>query len=163
MERNTLAELTVNGLIGQISSRDIAPGAGVAGAVCLALASACAAKAVVISLKHSPKDARLTRSHELLKNLCVWAMHGADVDSVAFKEFIRHRSPHTAKELIDTGETIAHLIAGLLSIIDAVESHVDPSMKGDLIAAKALAAAARTIQQTNETEIKNSRHDQPEI
>jgi hypothetical protein len=157
MEATVLAELTVNGLIEHISSRDIVPGAGAAGAVCLALASACAAKAVVISLKHSPEDARLSTSLDVLKGLCASALHGADVDSQLFEEFIRHKDSRAAGKLVNTGETMARLIVGLLSTIDGVESHIDPSMKGDLIAAKALATAARTIQRTNETEIKRSR------
>jgi hypothetical protein len=57
--------------------------------------------------------------------------------------------------LVETGEAMAHLIDALMTIIADVEPHVRPSMKGDLIAAKSLAAAARTIQSTNEAEAKD--------
>jgi hypothetical protein len=154
MTKPSLADLPINSIIGLIGSNLVSPGAGAAGAIALALASACATKAVSISLKHSPHEPRLTVALPHLKNLCGWALHGADVDSAAFKEFIREKSPQAATELLRAGETIAHLIEGLFRIITDIEPHITPSMAGDLLAASALATASRSIQSANEAQTK---------
>lgn len=90
-----------------------------------------------------------------LKNVRSFALQDADADSQAFADFIRHKSASGATELVEAGEAMAHLIDTLLTIIADVEPHIRPSMKGDLIAATSLAAAARTIQSTNEAEAKD--------
>ena len=90
-----------------------------------------------------------------LEKVRSFALQDADADSQAFADFIRHKSATGATELVETGEAMAHLIDALLAIITDVEPHVRPSMKGDLIAAKSLAAAARTIQSENGAEAKD--------
>jgi hypothetical protein len=150
-----MADLRISEFVESISSDKISPGAGAAGAVALALGAACAQKAVSISLKHSPHDPRLAMALAGLEKVRSFALQDADADSQAFADFIRHKSASGATELVETGEAMAHLIDALLTIIGDVEPHVSSSMKGDLIAAKALAAAARTIQSTNEAEAKD--------
>jgi hypothetical protein len=60
-----------------------------------------------VNMKHSPHEPRLTVALPHLKNLSGWALHGADVDSAAFKEFIREKNPQAATELLRAGETIS--------------------------------------------------------
>ena len=155
MPTTSLADLRISELIELIGSNRISPGAGVAGAVALALATACAAKAVSISLKHSPQDACLAIALSGLEKLRSCALQGADTDSQAFADFVRHKSAIGATELVEAGEAMAHLIDALCAIIRDVEPHVTSVMTGDLIAAKSLAAAARTIQSANEAEAKD--------
>lgn len=155
LTNTAIADLRVGELVESISSDKPSPGAGAAGAVALALAAACAAKAVSISLKHSPNDPGLVVALAGLEKVYRIALQDADADSQAFADFIRHKSASDATELVETGEAMVRLIDGLLRIIGDVEPHVRLSMKGDLIAARALAAAARTIQSTDEAEAKD--------
>jgi hypothetical protein len=151
----SMADLRINEFVESISSDKISPGAGAAGAVALALGAACAGKAVLISLKHSPHDPSLAVALAELEKVRNFALQDADADSRAFADFIRHKSASGAIELVKTGEAMAQLIDALLTIIGDVEPHVRLSMKGDLTAAKSLAAAARAIQSTNEAEAKD--------
>jgi len=109
MPNTSLADLRIRELLELISSNSISPGAGAAGAVTLALGAACAAKAVSISLKHSPHDAGLVSALSRLEKIRGFALQGADADSRAFADFVRHKSPTGASELIETGEAMAHL------------------------------------------------------
>jgi hypothetical protein len=155
MTNTSMADLRISEFVESISSDKISPGAGAAGAVALALGAACAQKAVSISLKHSPHDPRLAMALAGLEKVRRFALQDADADSQEFADFIRHKSASGATELVETGEAMARLIDALLTIIGDAEPHVRPSMKGDLIAARSLAAAARTIQSTNEAEAKD--------
>ena len=155
MTNTAIAELQIGELVERISSDSPSPGAGAAGAVALALAAACAAKAVSISLKHSPDDPRLAMALASLEKVRHLALQDADADSQAFADFIGHKSASDATALVETGEAMARLIDALLKIIEDVEPHVRLNMTGDLIAARSLAAAARTIQSTDEAEAKD--------
>jgi formiminotetrahydrofolate cyclodeaminase len=154
MPTTSLADLRTGALVELISSSEIAPGAGAAGAVTLALGAACGAKAVSVSLKHAPEDTRLSLALAGFEKLRGCSLQGADRDSQAFTDFVRHRNAAGAKELVQTGEAMAHLIDALFLMIEEIEPHVRPSMTGDLIAARALATAARTIQSANEAEAR---------
>jgi formiminotetrahydrofolate cyclodeaminase len=156
MPHPSLSDLRISELVELISSSQISPGAGAAGGVTLALAAACAAKAVGISLKHSPLDAPLAAALAGLEKVRFFALQGADLDAQAFSDFIKHKSAAGAAELVETGEAMAHLIAALFAIIKNVEPHVRSSVAGDLLAAKSLAAAAGTIQSANEAEAKDT-------
>jgi hypothetical protein len=152
MPKSTIADLQTAALIHLISAAEPAPGAGAAGAITLALAAACGAKAASVSLKHSPGDARLSASLAQFEALCDGALRGADSDSHAFRDFLRNKTVKTARELVEAGELLAHLIEGLFLAIEEIEPHVTRAVAGDLLAARALATAARTIQSANESE-----------
>lgn len=154
MQNTPLPDLRIGELMKLIGSTSVSPGAGAAGAVTLALAAACAAKAVSISLKHSPADALLGSALSSLNRIRDFALRGADDDSRAFADFIKNHNARNVAGLIETGEAMSHLIDALMELIDRVEGDVKSSMSGDLIAARSLAAAARTIQSTNEAEAK---------
>jgi formiminotetrahydrofolate cyclodeaminase len=156
MPNMSLADLRIGAFVELVSSDHIAPGAGAAAAVTLALAAACGAKAVAVSLRHAPDDTCLSMAHTRLKKLCDSALQGADTDAQAFTNFVRHRSDNSARELAETGEAIDHLIDALSLIIEEVESHIRSNMAGDLIAAKALATAVRTIQAADEAESRGA-------
>jgi hypothetical protein len=82
------------------------------------------------------------------------ALDGADEDVAAFLEWMRDKSADSYDDLIESEARLACQINALLVIIRDVEGFVRPNMAGDLMAAKALAGAARTIQMTNEAEAK---------
>jgi formiminotetrahydrofolate cyclodeaminase len=153
MRSISLADLPMRELTALICSNSVAPGAGAAGALTLALAAACGAKAVSISLKHS-EDARLHVSLDRFQELSRCALAEADDDARAFSAWVRDRGVRSTDELIESEERMAQLISALLATIGEVEPFVRPNMVGDLVAAKSLASAARTIQVTNEAEAK---------
>jgi hypothetical protein len=159
MQSTSLAELPMSKLTELICSNSVTPGAGAAGALTLALAAACGGKAVSISLKHS-EDAHLHLALNRFQELCRCALQEADDDVEAFGTWVRNRGTHATDELIESEERMARLINGLLVTISEVEPFIRPNMVGDLIAAKSLASAAKTIQMTNEAEAKGERSRQ---
>lgn len=148
----SIAALSIDVLVARIGGDEAAPGAGAAGAVALALAAACACKAVAISLKHAPGDAELGTALACFANIARSALADADRDAVAFESFIHGGSAAAINQLVCQGEEIGRLLATLLSGIDAVEPKIRSNMMGDLVAAKALSAAAQRIRQRNEGE-----------
>ena len=156
MQSTSLAELPMSKLTELICGNSVTPGAGAAGALTLALAAACGGKAVSISLKHS-EDAHLHLALNRFQELCRCALQEADDDAEAFGTWVRDRGAHATDELIESEEKMARLINALLVTISEVEPFIRPNMVGDLIAAKSLASAAKTIQTTNEAEAKGGR------
>lgn len=159
MPSTSLADIPVGKLTELICSNSVAPGAGAAGALTLALAAACGGKAASISLKHS-EDAHLHLALNRFRELCRCALQGADDDAEAFAAWVRDRGAQASNELIESEARMAHLIDALLVAIGEVEPFIRPNMVGDLIAAKSLASAAKTIQSTNEAEAKGTRGGQ---
>lgn len=156
MQSTSLADLPMSKVTELISGNSITPGAGAAGALTLALAAACGGKAVSISLKHSD-DARLHQALNRFQELCRCALREADDDAEAFATWARHQDAGTTHDLIESEERTARLVNALLVTINEIEPFIRPNMAGDLIAAKALARAAKTIQATNEAETKGER------
>jgi hypothetical protein len=144
--------LRIEELLEHIGSSSVSPGAGAAGAVALALAAACANKAVSVTLKHRPDDQELRSVHSTFLTIVRAALAEGDRDSYAFQAFIRDKEPSAVDRLVCEGEKFGHLIVTLQAAIDIIEPRIQPNMSGDLVAAKALAAAARRIQERNEGE-----------
>ena len=157
MRSKPLADLPMSELTELICSDSVTPGAGAAGALTLALAAACGGKAVSISLKNSD-DARLHLGLTRFQELRRCALREADGDAQAFAAWVRAQDAAATDELIDSEERMAQLINALVVAIGEVEPFIRPNMLGDLIAAKSLARAAKTIQMTNEAETKDDRH-----
>lgn len=150
---SNIGQTKVADLIDAIGANRVSPGAGAAGAVTLALAAACTAKAVAISLVHQPNHAVLRRSQATLDSIGRFALAGADRDAEAFAAFIKEHTPRTIEQVIRTGDSIGRLIHVLSGAIDMIEPHIESNMAGDLAAARALTDAARKIQLTNASEI----------
>jgi len=148
----SIATLRVEDLVAHISSSDVSPGAGSAGAVVLALAAACASKAVSVSLKHRPDELELQSALASFAQIARLALNDADRDSVAFEKFIHERNAAAVGRLVCEGENLGRLIGAMVSAIDAIEARIRPNMTGDLVAARALVDAARRIQERNEAE-----------
>jgi Formiminotransferase-cyclodeaminase len=153
MQSPSLADLPVRKLAELICSNSVSPGAGAAGAVTLALAAACGGKAVSISLRHSD-DGHLHLALERFQRLSRCALAEADDDAEVFAAWVRDRGAAATDELIESEEKMAHLVNALLITIREVEPFIRPNVLGDLIAARSLASAAKTIQTTNEAQAK---------
>jgi hypothetical protein len=152
-----LSNLEVQALLAAIGSSAVAPGAGAAGAVVLGLAAACASKAVSVSLKHRPDDPELQSALETFHTVALSALAEADRDSRAFEAFIHDKLPASVERLVCEGEQFGRLITAFTTALEEVESRIQSNMAGDVIAAKALAAAAQRIRQRNENEALEQR------
>ena len=152
-----VCDLRVAELLARIGSSTVSPGAGAAGAVALALAAACASKAASISLRHRPDDPELQAAFHTFQRIARTALAAADRDSEAFEAFIHEKKPDAADRLIAEEQVFGHLIATLTAAIDVVAPRIQPNMRGDVAAARALAVAAHRIQQRNEGEALDSR------
>ncbi len=151
---SSIAQLRVEDLIDMIGGKRVSPGAGAAGAVTLALAAACAAKAAAISLKHQPENAGLRQALDSLERIARFALAGADRDAEAFTAFIKEHTPGAIAQLIREGDKIVRLIDVLAGNLDKVAPQIEGNMSGDIIAARALMEAARTIQMSNLAEVQ---------
>jgi hypothetical protein len=147
-----IANTRVKDLIDAIGGKRVSPGAGAAGAVTLALAAACTAKAVAISLSHQPDQAILQRAQVILETMARFALAGADRDAETFAAFIKEHTSGAIAQVIREGDRIGRLIAVLSDVIERIAPHIAANMTGDLIAARALADAARKIQAANSSE-----------
>src|SRR5665213_3521442 len=116
------------------------------------IAAAAACKAVAIGIGHQPVQLVLGRPQTAVGSLARFALAGADRDAESFTAFIKEHSLAAVVQLIREGDRIGHLIDILLDVVDKAEPHIEANMAGDLIAARALADAARKIQSTNSTE-----------
>lgn len=147
-----VADLPVSELLARICSTAVSPGAGAAGAVTLALAAACVGKAVSISLRHRTEDPKLRAALATLQQIAQAALADADGDAQAFADFVREKSPRAVERLIEEEEEFGRLIRRLMVTIDEIAPRIQPNMAGDVVAGRALAAAARQIQRRNESE-----------
>lgn len=156
---------SVDSLIAGIAGTDPAPGAGAAGAVALALGIACACKAVRLTLVHHPERAQLAAADTRLAALAEAACAGADADAARFTALIAAlKLPHDAPDETEArAEAVAERSAALVSLAghliglgraaarlcDAVADQVRPAMANDILAARALIAAAAAISDAN--------------
>jgi Formiminotransferase-cyclodeaminase len=144
-----LAAYPLGEVIEAIASDSVAPGAGSAAAVGLALAAACAGKAVAITLKRRPEDMVLQQAREALAQTAHRALHGADEDAARFREFTLEKDAVSAQQLLDSSKRLQHVGRALLAVLDRVEERIDSAVRGDITAARALCAAFREIQSEN--------------
>jgi hypothetical protein len=117
--------------------------------VTLALAAACARKAVAISLKHQPGHALLTRAAERLDAIARRALRGADEDARQFEEFLHAKDPQAVEKLTRAEVRMLQLARELLQVMREVAGDVAPVVGGDMLAAAALCRAVLTIQAEN--------------
>jgi formiminotetrahydrofolate cyclodeaminase len=136
-----------------LSSEDRLPGSGAAGAIALALAAACAAKAAAISLKSAPENEQLQQARAKLLAYVDAAIEGSDEDIERFARFLRLRSAAAARSVVAADLKLLGLIDELMQSLARLDDQVRRCVAGDLVAARALAQAARTIQIENIEEL----------
>jgi len=137
-----------------LSSEEGRTGSGAAGAIALALAAACAAKAAAITLKHEPANAPLRQAHEQLLAYIDAAIEGSDDDTQRFRKFLQNRSTQAAQRVISADEKLLGLVNEVAGILEALDPQIIQAVAGDLVAARALSDAARTIQVENISEMR---------
>jgi hypothetical protein len=149
---SNIAQTQVEDLIAAIGGKRASPGAGAAGAVTVALAAACTLKAVAFSAAHQPDQAMLRQARLTLESIARFALAGADRDADTFAAFMKQHTSGALAQVIQQGDAMGRLIEVLSDLIEQIAPHIEANMSGDLLAARALAAAARKIQAANSSE-----------
>ena len=146
-------------ILRDMASTQVAPGAGAAGGLCLALAAACGAKAVAISATRHPQDGRFVEPAQKLAEIMRLALVAAARDAHRFEDYTHDRSPESITCLIAAGEEFERLIKALQEVLAETDPYVDPVMKGDVRAALALCEAALVIQRGNSKESRVAKRE----
>ncbi len=145
-----LGAMPIDALVAKLGSDAITPGAGAAGAIVLALAAACASKAIAITAKHRALPAALVDAARSIEELRGAALHGADEDVERFRTYLLHRDAETADELRESDRTLLELCDSLKEIVDRISADVHDVVAGDISAARVLTQAAAAIHLRNE-------------
>lgn len=162
IENKRLKHCTVDEFLSALASDAMLPGAGAAGGVALALAAACAGKAVAITLMHiddsadaSPNDkAALENLQSRLNFLTETALILGENDALQLRYMFQTRDPADARLLLDTDYTMLSTCDELDQLLQDHEPLIVDSMRGDWTAARALGQACRLIHQENIRELE---------
>jgi hypothetical protein len=146
-----LSDLSLARLLTAIASREPTPGAGAAAGVALALGLACARKAAAISLRHDGDGSHLDEADARLAELGEAALDAAGRDAELFRAALAD-APGARDALIDHGRAFLRLADDARAEIARAAGRIDPNVRGDMLAAQALVAAAETIARANLTE-----------
>jgi hypothetical protein len=133
----------------ELSSDAPQPGSGAAGAIALALAAACAAKAASLSLKYASGNTELRRARDELLVAIDEALRGSDQDAGYFAEYLRWRTNEAAENVIAADRRLLKLVDAVMELLEALDPQVRSDFAGDIVAARALSEAARTIHTEN--------------
>jgi formiminotetrahydrofolate cyclodeaminase len=128
-----------------IGSPEPSSAAGVSAGIALALATACALKAVNVSLKHED-DEQLRDSCERLQQQRDRALERAREDSELFQSYLRDHEPRDAALLVKAAEDFQTLAREVESELSALDGKVRTSVAADITAARALHSAAMAIE-----------------
>lgn len=143
-----IAERSLADLLSAIASRERSPGAGASAGVALALGIACARKAAVISLGHEGEHPHLDGVDARLAEIGEAALRFADRDAELFQATLSH-APGAAEALEQHGGAFVALITTAREAVDRAAVAIDANVRGDILAAQVLIAAAGTITRAN--------------
>lgn len=140
-------------LLNALASRSMVPAAGTAVGVVLALAAACAQKAVAVTLRRDPTRDEMAAVDVVLANLRQRALLAAADDGLCYLSFAQEREPEIAEALLDAGERFLACAEELGQLIDRLQDRIDPVVAGDLATAvtlqRAVVDAVREILRDN--------------
>jgi hypothetical protein len=154
-----LAKLRLSECLEILSSERPSLGCGAAAAIALALAAGCAAKAAAVSAKHETAQAMRNRQREL-EALGRQALGAAQQETQRFVRFVQDRTAETLAPLISTESELEQICSEVLDRVAVLQSEVDESVSGDLVAARILCEAFLSIERHNRVE--NSRIAKPD-
>jgi hypothetical protein len=142
---DTLPSRTLSEVLGALSSRAIAPGAGGATGIVLALAAGCAQKAVAVTRKREGADTGLSTVEDDLLRLREQALACAADDGRCYMAYAKSPGPDTARELVLAGERFLDCALRLGERMAWLNGRVDPVVAGDLGSGAQLQAAVVRI------------------
>ncbi|MEY4641771.1 MAG: hypothetical protein RLZZ227_1765 [Pseudomonadota bacterium] len=158
IEKQALRRCSLGEFLESLASDAILPGAGAAGGVALALAAACAGKAVAISRKHDASPA-LAGLQVQFAGMAQQALTLGQQDALQFKEQLKSEDPDAANALLRTDHTILDLCSALDRVLQDNRDLIADNMAGDWKAARALLHACRVIHSENLRELKAGTDD----
>jgi len=143
-------------LLEQIGSDAVSPGSGVAAAGALALGIACLRKAVSVSRRHTPEDARLEEADARLCGLLDRALAAGQADSLGFPRLAASSAEEekaaAAEDLVALADRVTWICAQLTAEAARLAPIVQPNMANDVLAAQMQAEAAAAIAKANGAE-----------
>lgn len=153
IERKSLHACTLREFLDALASAAVLPGAGAAGGVALALAAACAEKAVAITRRHDANPA-LEELQKQLADLGERALELGQQDALQFKQQLKSNDSEAARKLLRTDYTILDACQALDRLLQDNCDGIAGNMSGDWKAAHALLHACRVIHNENVRELK---------
>lgn len=153
LESTALKRLTIGDFLDALASDAILPGAGAAGGVALALAAACAGKAIAITRRHDGNP-RLVGLQSELMQLAGRALTLGQQDALQFKQQLKSDEPEAAQALLRTDHTLIDACRSLERLLDDNRDLIADNMAGDWKAARALLHACRVIHSENLRELR---------
>lgn len=156
LETKSLEHCTLKVLLDALASDAMIPGAGAASGVALALAAACAGKAVAITRRHGD-DPDLVELQQQLAELRESGLALGETDALLFKQFLESGGPEPEGKLLRTDCRILDNCRALESLLARHEHRIAENMSGDWQAARVLSRASRLIQETNVKALGNER------
>lgn len=160
---NRIADRTIGAFLSDIASAEPSPGAGAASGVALALASAVARKALIMTLKHHTERSALRDACDRLSAIGKEALALADEDAARFAAMLaaKQEEQGTAAHLAaDQALALDHLAKHMLklceeadAIVETARGHINANMANDLTAALSLSASAAAIQYANASDL----------
>ena len=155
IEKKPLMHCTVGEFLHVLASDAMLPGAGAAGGMALALAAACAGKAVAITRRHGDSTV-LAYLQTQLADLTASALVLAENDALQFKRQLESDDPAEASALLRTDLTILDACSTLDKLLNDNGHHIADNMTGDWNAARALSHACRVIHEENVRGLKDT-------
>jgi hypothetical protein len=160
IERKPLQRCSIGEFLDTLASDAVLPGAGAAGGVALAMAAACAAKAVAITRRHDT-NAVLAELQTTLGRMAGEALELGQQDALQFKRQLKSDDPAAATALLRTDYTILDACQALERLLQDNRELIADNMAGDWKAARALLHACRVIHHENVRELKIDADTQP--
>lgn len=153
LEKQSLHHCSFQELLDALASDAVMPGAGTAGGIALALAAACAGKAVAITLRHDVDNAELAALKQQFADMKQHALHLAEADALQFQRYLQSANAQTTQALLHTDNKLVDESRRLAQLLDQHEHLIADNMKGDWQAARALGRACLLIEQGNVEEL----------
>jgi hypothetical protein len=145
------SHVTLKEFVKALGSDDVTPGCGAAGALTLALAAGCAAKAFALSARHNHIE-RLSKAAAESRAVALIALEGARRDARDFREWLKSHASTTSAEALNRDAQILFGVAGALEqLISANQHDVIGTLAPDIAAAKDLLVAFNAIEVRNLT------------
>lgn len=137
--------LSLGEVLEAIGSAEPSSAAGISAGVALALATACALKAVSVTLKHAD-DGDMRRHCDRLLAQRDRALELAREDAELFQSYLRDHAARDAASLVHAAEQFQELAREVSAEIVSLEGRVRATVAADLLAARALHDSAVAIE-----------------
>ena len=145
---SVLSQETLANFIKDLASAKPAPASGAAGAVTLALAAGCAAKAFSVTLRHTAHP-QLSLAAQRAAAIAELALEGAQRDGDDFREWLHLHAPDTVRALEDDARVLFHVACELDQMLSTHDANVLETLVPDIASARDFLAAFKAVEVRN--------------